>query len=123
MRGEASGDKSWFVSALAATLRCCLRLVRRRLAALLKEGYMSMLDLRLTPRLKPNRSLGALAIAGLLLLGGLGLASCSSPELFSDRDQTSGRLRYFDNDSASATREHRQQAEMGMGMANGPSSQ
>jgi hypothetical protein len=82
-----------------------------------------MIDSRLGILLKTKRSAGVLLAGGILLLGGMGLAGCSSPELFSDRDQTSGRLRYFDNDSASATREHRQQAEMGMGMPNGPSAQ
>ena len=82
-----------------------------------------MFDLRAKLRLKVCRLACVLAAGGLVLLGGLGLASCSSPELFSDRDQTSGRLRYFDSDSASATREQRQQTDMGMGMPNGPSSQ
>ena len=62
-------------------------------------------------------------LAAAVLAGGL-LGGCASRNLFEDRDSTAGRLRYFDNESATATHAQRQQGgTTGMGMPTGPSAQ
>jgi hypothetical protein len=75
----------------------------------------------LSLRQRSTRDLAALLI---LMVVASCIGGCASRNLFAERDPTVGRLRYFDSESAAATREERKQvSEMGVGLPSGPSAQ